>query len=110
MTPTTKRCTGPCARTLPLDAFHRDRTKRDGHVSRCRDCLSAIRRERRRETGAERRERDRAALAANPAAQRASRRSAAALAALTPDPDPEAAERAARIVAKADEALKRRQG
>jgi hypothetical protein len=56
----------------------------------------------------ERRQRDRAALADNPAARRMSQRHAPALAELTPAPDPDAAERAARIAALADAALKRR--
>ena len=108
MTPS-KRCTG-CGRDLSPEAFHRDRTKRDGRVSQCRECLSSTRRVRRCETGAKRREGDRAALAANPTARRARRRHAAALADLTPDPDPEAAERAERIVVTADEVLRDRLG
>lgn len=100
----TKRCTR-CDRRLPLDAFHRDRSKRDGRVSRCRDCLSAIRRARRRQTAAKRRERDRAALAANPTARRSRRRQAAAVADLTPAPDPAAARR---IADAADAALRRK--
>lgn len=103
-----KRCTGPCGRTLPLSAFHRDPSKSDGRTSRCRDCRSAYARTRRRERAAEHRQREREALAADPTAQRAIRRSAPALAALTPDPDPEAAERVARIAALAEEALRRR--
>jgi hypothetical protein len=33
-----KRCTGPCGQVKPLDEFVRDRSKRDGHKSRCRAC------------------------------------------------------------------------
>lgn len=32
-----KRCTG-CERVLPLDQFHYDKSKRDGHMARCKDC------------------------------------------------------------------------
>lgn len=107
MTPA-KRCTGRCARTLPLDAFPRDRTKRDGRSARCRECVRADRSERRRVRTAERHERDRSALAHNPTFRRYACRHAAALAALAPGHDPEAAERAKRIAAMADEALRKR--
>ena len=33
----TKRCT-KCGKDLPLDAFHRDRSKKQGRRSRCREC------------------------------------------------------------------------
>ena len=33
----TKRCTG-CGETKPLDAFRRDRSKKQGRCSRCREC------------------------------------------------------------------------
>ena len=33
----TKRCT-KCGETKPLDAFHRDRSKKLGRRSRCREC------------------------------------------------------------------------
>lgn len=36
-----KRCTGPCGETKPLDAFRRDRSRRDGRQSWCRVCVSA---------------------------------------------------------------------
>src|SRR5262245_41819246 len=39
--PTTKRCR-LCGATKPIDYFHRDRTKRDGHDTRCKECLNAI--------------------------------------------------------------------
>jgi hypothetical protein len=99
---TTKLCTGPCGRELPLSAFHRDPTKRSGRMSRCRECRGAADRERRRAVS---RERVAAALAeANPAARR---RRAHVAAELAPPPDPDAPARAARIVALADEALER---
>jgi hypothetical protein len=33
----TKRCSG-CTELKPVDDFHRDRLKRDGRASRCKDC------------------------------------------------------------------------
>jgi hypothetical protein len=77
-------------------------------MSRCRECRSATDRARRRELAAERRERDRAHAEATPSYKRVLRRYRPAVAALTPPPDPDAAERARRIVAKADAALTRR--
>jgi hypothetical protein len=35
-----KRCPN-CGTTKPLSAFHRDKTKANGHVSRCKDCSNA---------------------------------------------------------------------
>jgi hypothetical protein len=35
-----KRCTGPCGRTLPSDAFHRNRRKTDGRDPTCRECAN----------------------------------------------------------------------
>lgn len=51
--PTTKRCSGPCGRELPIDAeyFHRRSDGRDGLASRCRDCTNAEHRERRAAPG-----------------------------------------------------------
>jgi hypothetical protein len=100
-----KRCTGRCRRELPPVAFPKDRTKRDGRGSRCRECRAADRRERRRDVS---RERVAAALAApDPGRRRAARFAAADL---TPPPDPDAPARAARIVALADAAIERRSG
>lgn len=47
MTPQTKRCTGRCGRTLPLDAehFHRHARSGDGFRARCRECVAADRRD-----------------------------------------------------------------
>lgn len=104
---TTKLCTGPCGRELPLSAFHRDPTKRSGRMSRCRECRATADRERRRQTAAERRQRARADLAKDSTARRALRRHTPALAELAPPPDPDAPARAARIAALADEALER---
>src|SRR5580765_857874 len=41
-----KTCTGPCGRVLPAtpEFWHRDKTKRDGLVIRCKECRSASRR------------------------------------------------------------------
>lgn len=36
-----KRCTGPCKRMLPLECFHRNKTKKTGRESRCRTCANA---------------------------------------------------------------------
>jgi hypothetical protein len=102
---TVKRCTGRCARELPLVAFPRDRTKLDGRGSRCRECVSADRRERRRDVS---RERVAAALADDdPQRRRRARRAADVL---TPPADPDAPARAARIVSLAEAALRRRSG
>ena len=100
-----KRCTGRCRRERPPVAFPRDASKRDGRGSRCRECVSADRRERRQDVS---RERVVAALAANDPGRRRLRRHAAAD--LTPPPDPEAPARAARIVELADAALEARSG
>jgi hypothetical protein len=100
-----KTCTGRCRRERPLDEFPRDRTKRDGRGSRCRECVSADRRERRRQVS---RERVAAALAADDPGRRRLARLAAAD--LTPPPDPEAPARAARIVELANAALRARSG
>lgn len=43
MTEPTKRCT-MCGRVLPLSEFHLDRTKRDGHFTRCKECRAEYRR------------------------------------------------------------------
>lgn len=99
---TTKLCTGPCARELPLSAFHRDPTKRGGRMSRCRDCRSAGDRERRRVVS-----RARVAATLQESDPVARRRRARVAAELVPPPDPDAPARAARIVALADEALAR---
>lgn len=100
-----KRC-HRCERELPPEAFHRDRSKPDGRVTVCVECLSALRRARRRERAAEGRQRDREALRRDPTAQRALPRHSAAVEALRPDPDPEA-ERIARIAARAERELRR---
>lgn len=97
---TVKTCTGRCGRELPLVTFPRDATKRDGRGARCRECVSADRRERRRDVT---RERVAAALAAP-----GRRRLARVADELTPPADPQAPARAARIVELADEALRRR--
>jgi hypothetical protein len=49
MTPQTKRCTGRCGRTLPLDAEHFNRHARSsgGFHSRCKECRAADRRDER---------------------------------------------------------------
>lgn len=98
-----KLCSGPCGRRLPLDAFHRDPTKSDGRMSRCRDCRAAAERDRRRQRSGER---VAAALADDD--PRARRRKARAAGALTPAADPQAPARAARIVELAEDALRRR--
>lgn len=36
-----KTCSNPlCGKTLPLDQFYKDRQKKDGHTSRCKECHS----------------------------------------------------------------------
>lgn len=40
VTKETKTCTD-CGRTLPITAFGKDKTKKDGHRSYCLDCLKA---------------------------------------------------------------------
>ena len=42
MADATKRCR-MCARVLPIEAFHNDRTYPDGHKARCKECLRAVR-------------------------------------------------------------------
>src|SRR5258708_8422182 len=43
-----KQCTGPCGRTLPATPgyFHRDKGKKDGLASRCKQCASQYEKER----------------------------------------------------------------
>jgi hypothetical protein len=36
-----KTCTGPCGALLPLEAYHRDRSRPDGRTSRCAGCRNA---------------------------------------------------------------------
>jgi hypothetical protein len=86
-----KRCRH-CDRTLPLDAFPPNPRMSSGRGSWCRECSNAAGR----------------ALRRRRAAESAARAGADLAYLLTPPPDPDAAARARRIVAKADAALKRR--
>ena len=47
-----KRCTGPCSRELPLDAFGVNRSKRDGRQSWCKACGAAYNAEHKEEKAA----------------------------------------------------------
>ena len=35
-----KKCSGKCGRELPLDAFYAKSDMKDGHVSKCKECLT----------------------------------------------------------------------
>jgi RNA polymerase subunit RPABC4/transcription elongation factor Spt4 len=53
MTDSLDRKTCPrCERSLPLDGFHRDRTRADGRRGHCRDCSCADEKTRREERAA----------------------------------------------------------
>jgi 5-methylcytosine-specific restriction endonuclease McrA len=71
--PPSKLCRG-CDRPLPLDAFARDRSKRDGRQARCRECDAARKRRWREENAEAVRERKRRHYAANADAERERKR------------------------------------
>ena len=100
-----KCCTGRCGAVKPLTSFHRDPTKRDGRASRCAECLSADRREARAERRAEQFEAAMGELGTDRRERRRVGRGRPYVDALAPPPDPDAAKRAAAIVAKADAVL-----
>jgi hypothetical protein len=114
MTPPTKRCTGPCGRTLPVGPayFHRHVRSRDGFRARCIECTAADRRD---EALVKRLGRSDVTTVAD--AYRKGRKDAAAAALrvlrvegrLLPSDDEAAAQaRSERIARMADEALARR--
>lgn len=64
-----KMCAGPCRQALPLDAFHRNKSRKDGRQPACKECRAS-----QRATDPEK-ERERAAAwrAANPEKARVSK-------------------------------------
>jgi len=41
--PAEKRCIGPCQTIKSLDEFYRDKSRKDGHRERCKECVNADR-------------------------------------------------------------------